>query len=406
MKLYQFTESEKQYLLSRIPEVKERLLGNLMHFPQYPEQPLIQVGDAYPGIWLEHNQDNVFLSEYAPESAWASQDAFMRYQREDGLFPVFLSFSYQDPESWMYNMPIAYTQVQVVYPFARCAFEIAKKTGRPRSDFERIYRSGCAYDAWFENKRNTSGSGLVEMFCEYDTGHDNDPRVKDGGIPHLCEDAAVMPDCPVLPVLSVDLSAAVYGGRTALAEVAEFLGKTSEAAHWRAKAEQLKKLIRERLYDPEDEFYYDVDKNGFRKYRTEHVTRLFLNHVLTQEEFDAVYDRYFTTPGKEFLPEFPIPSVSIDDPHFDHNCPKNSWGCNTQSLTTLRATFWMDYYNRSEDLTALLSHWLRSFCDHPETTFQQEINPFTGNPIGTGVNFTPTLLVYLEAVKRMNWRAE
>lgn len=404
MQLEKFSQSEKQMLISRISEVKERLLGNLRCFPQYPEQPLIQVGDVYPGIWLEHNQDNLFLSDYAPDSAWASQDLFMRYQREDGLLPVYFSWAFEDQESWMYNMPMAYTQVQMIYPFARCAFEIAKKVNRPQQDIERIYQCAAAYDDWFMKYRNTLGTGLVEMFCEFDTGHDNDPRVKDGGIPHDCKDAAIMPEnCDILPVLSVDLSAVVYGGRIALAEMAEVLGKYDQAALWRKKANSLRNAINKYLYDEEDEFYYDRDKNGLRKYRTEHITRLFLNKVLTQEEFDRIYDRYFTIDGREFMPSYPIPSVSVDDPHFDHNCPKNSWGCNTQSLTALRAVLWMDHYGRSEDLTALLSRWLRSFADNPDTTFQQEINPFTGKPVGNGVNFTPTLLVYLEAVKRMNW---
>lgn len=328
----------------------------------------------------------------------------MRYQREDGLLPVYFSWAFENPESWMYNMPMAYTQVQMIYPFARCALEIAKKTGRPRKDLEKIYQCASKYDQWFCKYRDTLGTGLVEMFCEFDTGHDNDPRVKDGGIPHDCKDAAVMPEnCDVLPILSVDLSAAVYGGRSALAELAEMLGKEDEAAMWRKKAADLRKNIKKYLYDADDEFYYDRDKNGLRKYRTEHITRLFLNKVLTREEFDAVYERYFTTPGKEFTPAYPIPSVSVDDPHFDHTCPKNSWGCNTQSLTTLRAILWMDHYGRSEDLTALLSRWLRAFCDNPQTNFQQEINPFTGKPVGGGENFTPTLLVYLEAIKRMGW---
>ena len=38
-----------------------------------------------------------------------------------------------------------------------------------------------------------------------------------------------MPDLPEMPILSVDLSAALYGGRIALAELADLLGKNAEA---------------------------------------------------------------------------------------------------------------------------------------------------------------------------------
>lgn len=395
-----FSESEKKVLLDKKAEIVQALRDNCLPFPQYPGVPLLKAGDIYHGIWLEHNQDNLFFADYNQESAWASQDVFMRYQRKDGLLPFAFFLNDQNAEN-----SVCYQHVQSVWPFARSAIEIARKTNRPESDFERIYQAGARYDEWFANYRNRAGTGLAEMYCEYDTGHDNDPRVTDDGIPHSCpgNDAVNMPDLPIMPVLSVDLSAMLYGARIALSELSELLGKKREAAKWRNKAETLRLAIRNYLYDPADGFYYDRDTRGFRKYRTEHVTRLFLNRVLDREEFDSVYDRHFSTPGKEFNPAFPIPSVSIDDPNFDRRCPKNSWGSNTQAPTTLRAILWMDHYNRSDDLTGLLSRWLRAICDHPETTFQQEINPFTGAPVGEGVNFTPTLLVFLEAIKRLGW---
>ena len=394
-----FTEEEKNAVVRRVPEIRTRLLNNRVIFDQYPDGPILKVGDIYEGIWLEHNQDNYFLAEYDPETAWRSQDLFLKHQREDGLIPFVFPVHPKDPAG------LRFGQVQCVWSAVRCALEIARKTGRPEGDLRRIYECGTRYDRWFETYRNTMGTGLAEMFCEFDTGHDNDPRVTDGGIPKSCpeKDAARMPGCPVLPILSVDLSAMLYGGRIALAELAGILGKSEEQSAWLEKARILKEAIIKYLYDPEDHFYYDRNKDGFRKYRTEHVTRLFLNRVLTQQEFDEVYDRYFTVPGKGFCAPYPIPSVAVDDPHFDRNCPKNSWGCNTQALTALRAVLWMDHYRRAEDLTCLLARWLRAFCDHPESTFQQELHPFTGAPVGEGVGYATSLLIYLEAVKRLGW---
>lgn len=54
---------------AKVPEVRQALLNNLARFPQYPEVPLLKAGDQYEGIWLEHNQDNLFLADYAPDSA-------------------------------------------------------------------------------------------------------------------------------------------------------------------------------------------------------------------------------------------------------------------------------------------------------------------------------------------------
>lgn len=401
-----FSETEKKDIIARIPEIREALKKNCHTFESFPAGPVLKVGDGYPGIWLEHNQDNLFFADIDPEIAWRSQEMFMHFQREDGLLPF---MSAVKPLDECIGFPdhnyVGYWHVQTVYPFARCAFEIAKKIKRPVEDLQQIYQTGSAYDNWLMQYRNTLKTGLVEMFCEFDTGHDKSPRVKDGGIPSTCPelDAKNIPDIPELPIISVDLSAALYGGRTALAEIAEILGKTADAAMWKQKAQETRLKIKELLYDPEDDFYYDRNKNGFRKYRTEHITRLFLNRVLTQKEFDSIYNRYFTVPGKGFCAPYPIPAVAIDDPHFDHTFPKNSWACNTQALTVLRAILWMDHYGRGNDLTALLANYLKAFLDHPETTFQQEIHPFTGAPIGKGVNYTPTLLIYLEAVKRLGW---
>ena len=188
----------------------------------------------------------------------------------------------------------------------------------------------------------------------------------------------------------------------ALAELADLLGKPKEAAQWRNRAEELKAKMRELLYDPADDFYYDRDRNGLRKYRTEHITRLFLNQLPEQEEFDRIYQRYFENPS-EFLTPFPVPSMSVSDPHFDKTCPKNSWGSNTQALTSLRALLWLEHYGRNEERTALLFRWLRAFLDY-DTTYPQELNPFDGSPIGTGHNYSPTLILFLEGVKLLKER--
>jgi len=393
-----FTAAECEKLLAGVPEIRARLLANCRQLEQHPH-PVLLVGDCYPGIWLEHNQDNLFLAEYDPQSAWASQEIFMNYQRKDGLLPFMFPV---DPRGGHFKAPAVYWQVQCVYPFARCALEVARQTGRPEADFARIYQAGCRYDAWFGKYRNRAGTGLAEMYCEYDTGHDNNPRVTDGGIPGSCpnNNAVNMPDLAIMPVLSVDLSAMLYGHRAALAELAAMLGKERESIRWRESGELLRQNIKKYLYDAETDFYYDRDRHGLRKYRSEHITRLFLNQVFDQSEFDRIYGRYFENDG-EFRTPYPFPSMSIADPAFDRNCPKNSWSSNTQALTSLRALLWLRQYKREDERNFILMRWLRAFLDHP-TDYPQEINPFDGSPVGDGKYYTPTLILYLEGVKLLS----
>ena len=405
-----FTSEERAALLARLPVVREALVGNLRPFAQCGGALLPVAGADYPGAWLEHGQDCLFLAdpalglgEEAAAAAWAEQEAFLDHQREDGLLPFCLPLRWRRV-SGFFNAQALFWQIQAVWSPIRCAVEVARRVGRPERDFARIYEAGVRYDAWFRRNRDRAGTGLAEMYCEYDTGHDNDPRVRDGGIPSSClgRDAATMPDIPCMPVLSVDLSAMLFGTRMALAELADGLGFTADASTWRADADALGEAMRRHLYDPEDEFFYDRDTAGLRRYRTEHVTRLFLNGVLEQGEFDRVWKRHFAVPGQGFSPPFPIPSMAVDDPHFPRETTRNSWGRNTQSLTLLRALLWADRYGRGEWLDGVLAAWLRATLLHADRfVFQQELDPLTGDPIGDSPNYTPSLLLYLATCRRL-----
>ena len=247
--------------------------------------------------------------------------------------------------------------------------------------------------------RNRSGSGLVEMYCEFDTGHDNSPRVLDGGLPHSCpdNDAANMPDLPCMPIIAADLSATRYGDRMALAELAERLGRHAEALRWQTAANALRQRLKELLYDEETDFYYDRAPQGLRKYRTEHITRLFLNHVVEQEEFDRIYKRYFENPY-EFDTNFPFPAISVSDSAFVKSCPQNCWGANCQSNTAERAIFWLKDYHREDELKRLLAEWARVLIES-DGDFGQEVNPFTRKILPSGGKYTPTLLICLAAAQ-------
>ena len=91
--------------------------------------------------------------------------------------------------------------------------------------------------------------------------------------------------------------------------------------------------------------------------------------------------------------------LSVDDPAFDRRMPHNSWGCNTQALTMLRALFWMKEYGREADLELFHRKWAEATVEN-DTLFQQELDPFTGKPILGSKDYTPTLLLLREYGKK------
>ncbi len=378
----------------KLQELAARIPGMLKQNLLTPEERSTQVllaGADYTGCWLEHNQDCFFAADFYPDEAWETQKLFMDYQLQCGLIPYCVRFR---------PFRIFFSQLQTVWPFARCALEVAKKVRRPEADFAAIYDAGCRYDQWLALNRDRNGLDLVEMYCSFDTGHDNSPRVKDGGIANQTEGAFAgnMPDLPCMPLIAADLSATRYGGAVALAELAEMLGKKRAAQRHRATAERIKEAMFKYLYDAEDEFFYDRSPSGLRKYRTEHITRLFLNGVVTPELFDRIYARYFEDENEFFTP-YPFPSVSVSDPSFCGGIKPNCWGGNTQMLTLLRALLWMDKYGRGAELEEVMRRVLRAYLDY-DNPFAQELHPFTGAPLGNGENYTPAMLFIYIAVQR------
>ena len=387
-----FSEKESSILSGRAKSVFPDLEKYNFCMPDNGKIPVLLAGAEYKGLWIEHNQDALFIAERFPETAWETVRLPMDFQLVNGLLPHAVRF---DP------LKINFGQLQTVFPVVRCALEVAKKTCRSEEDLLKIYRCGKAYDDFLEKERNRSGSGLVEMYCSFDTGHDNSRRVMDGGLTGKCpgEYAGNMPDLPCMPILAADLSATRYGGLIALVELAEMLGKDREAKIFAEKAEALREKIYELLYCIEDEFFYDRSQNEWRKYRTEHITRMFLNQVVSQEHFDRIFERYFTS-DKEFFTPFPFPSVSVSDPSFNKDLPHNCWGCNTQALTLLRSVLWMEHYGRTAELEEVMRRFLRAYLEH-ENPYTQELDPFTGEPNGSNANYTPAMLFFYLSCEKL-----
>jgi hypothetical protein len=356
----------------------------LLDFPQ----PVLIEGGAYPGIWLECGPlEGAVYGRFFPEVAIANHEIFFHYQREDGWLPYNIRADNR----------VGFSQIQMVVPIAATAWETAQATGR--EDFlARAYQACARWDAWLLANRNTRGAGLCELFCEFDTGHDNSPRVR--GLPRTCPggDARNCADVRKLPWLAPDLSATVYGGRAALAAMAEALGRRAEAADWQERAESLRGEIVRSCYDPQDEFFYDVDREGsFNRVRGDVITRVFGEHVPDRVLFERMYRRHIKAPQAFWTP-YPLPSIAANDPSFDRDLPLNSWGGASQALTALRAPRWMDYYGKSDDLVFLMTRWVTAILQ--AAGFQQQMNPWTGK-FSTSPGYSPAMCVFIDFVDRL-----
>ncbi len=356
---------------------------------EYPEPVLIE-GSVYRGVWLEcAPQESQVYSAWHPAVGHATHRIFFETQRDDGYIYCNTKLDTRGTG-----------QIQMVVPIAATAFELFQRFGDAKF-LELAYRACSRWDHWLVKYRNTRGTGLCEGFCEYDTGHDHSPRWN--GIPKQCpdRDARKAPAAPGIPRLCPDLSATVYGGRVALAGMARAMHKRAEADRWQEGAEAIRRLILEKLYDPADGAFYDLDAgNKFVRIRSDVISRVLGEHVVEQKQFSEIYEKQIHNP-KAFWAPYPLPSIALDDPAFARPIPRNSWGGATQALTALRAPRWMEHYRRPADLAHMMQQWSKAIVAAGGLLAQQ-MDPLNGkfsteDPGG----YSPAALVMLDYTWRL-----
>lgn len=189
-----------------------------------------------------------------------------------------------------------------------------------------IYPGLARYARWLLETRDPERSGMLDVVDQFETGQEYMSRYQ-----------AVDPEADRygwqnrIRLKGVD--ATVYGYRLfrALEELAAG-AEPGAVADWRRAAERTAAAVRERMWDPQEEMFFDVDPATGR--RTGAKAAVCFYPYLTDLTDEAHLDglaRHLFNPA-EFWTPFPVPSSSVDDPLFNpdaewkgkrHNCPWN-----------------------------------------------------------------------------------
>ncbi|MGC5771701.1 MGH1-like glycoside hydrolase domain-containing protein [Paenibacillus pabuli] len=364
----------------------EKLLTCIV--PLNGSEPILQEGGIYLGCWLESTGtiNAELLSRLIPSVSETTYLAFARHQREDGLLPYKLTE----------NGP-SFRQIQLVTPLARSVWNHYQLHGKNRSFLKTMYKAMVQYDEWISTYRNTRGTGCVEAFSTFDTGHDLSPRfwhVPD--TPYMNDAASCHPDSPVLPFLAPDLTANIYCQRMYLSRMAEELGEPG--GEWQAKAEASLESLFRYCYDEEELFYYDRDLNDeLVRVQSDVLLRVMACEVGDRELFDNMLRRYLLNTSK-FFARYPFTSISMDDPRFDPFSSYNSWGGASNFLSLIRAPHAFEYHHRYVELTWVLQPILSSLSKAKR--FAQALSPWIGEE-GFTETYSPSILCLLDYVERL-----
>lgn len=352
------------------------------------DDPMLSEGGVYLGSWLESTAtiNAEVLDRFAPAVTRATHLAFARYQREDGLLPYKVT-----------DAGPAYSQIQIVTPLARGVWEHFEATGRRDVDYLRtMYVAMARYDDWLQRYRNTRGTGGVEAFCTFDTGHDLSPRFWHA--PDRCyrgDAANVDPGHPTLPFVAPDLTANVAAQRSALARIAEELGE--DAAPWRLKAAASLDALWRECFDEGDGTFYDRDRTGeLVRVQSDVLLRVLACEVGDDAFFARALERYLMNTGK-LLGHYGFTSLALDDPRFDRDFTRNSWGGPSNFLSLIRAPRAFEAHGRVAELALSAMPVLGAAIGWDR--FPQCVDPWSGEA-GFTETYSPSILWFLDAVER------
>ena len=350
------------------------------------ESPVLVEGGVYPGTWIEGTASisAEVLTRFAPAVARSTQEQFARFQRDDGMIP------YKVTDSGP-----GYTQIQLVTPFARTVWNHYLLTGRDAGFLRPMYDAMVRYDEWLARYRDTLDTGGVEAFGTFDTGHDLSPRFWFVPDRPLGDARDADPLNPILPFVAPDLTANVAAQRGYLARIAEELGLDGDP--WRAKQAASVEALFAQCFDAEDGTFYDRDARGdLRRVQSDVLLRVMECEIGDDEFFAAVLGRYLMHTGK-FLAHYGFTSLALDDPRFDANAGRNSWGGPVNFLSLIRAPHPFEVHGRVAELALTAQPVLTALAIADR--FPQCLDPWSGEP-GFAEQYSPAILWFIDAVER------
>lgn len=348
--------------------------------------PVLCEGGVYYGSWLESTAtiNAELLSRFAPDVTRSTLLQLAKHQRPDGLIPYKVT-----------DDGPAFSQIQLVSPLARTVWNHYRQTG-DRKLLTTMFAAMVRYDAWLARHRDTRGTGAVEAFCTFDTGHDLSPRFWFVADRCFQGDATRFdPASPVLPYIAPDLTANVACQRQYLAVIAEELGE--DAAVWRDRAAASLEALFDECFDPADGTFYDRDASGAPvRIASDVLLRVLACEVGDDAFFTAALERYLMHTGK-FLAHYGFTSIAMDDPRFDHDSTRNSWGGPSNFLSLIRAPHAFEHHGRVAELAVASMPVLSALTIADR--FPQCLDPWSGTA-GFTEQYSPSILWLLDSVER------
>ena len=315
---------------------------------------------------------------HAPELARGSLLTFIENQREDGGFWGYIDVNTCRQEMFYHaNWGNSVLQLHALHPsteFLQAAYEGLRK-----------------YAYYFDRERDEEVSGLFDIDNHYETGQEFMHRYT-----VLHPDADKDNWGEVFRLKGVDVTVYVYELKRALSRIARELGKADEADLWDIEAGKIKSAVLERMWDPGEEMFFDVDPatGTWTKVKSAVCFYPYFTDIVSELHLPGLKRHLFNR--KEFWTPYPVPSSSADDEYFSAepewkgkrmNCPWNGrvWPMTNSHLVEALGRSAITFHERQ--LRKKTAAFIRTFIrmmffdgDPARPNCFEHYNPVTGQP--------------------------
>ena len=308
-----------------------------------------------------------------PQFAEGSLQNFVHNQAASGSVPGHIGLGWHGDDFYHANWGEAALQV----------YDLHGEVGFLKS----VYPGLSRYAEYFARERDPEGSHLYDVVNQGETGQEYASR-------YLFADPAADAWKP-MRLKGVDSTTYIYLLQQSLAEMARLLELESDVTRWTDEAAATRAALLSRMWDPEREAFFDVRPGDWQRSPALPAVSFypFLTDIVGPEHLPAIR-RYLLSPEK-FWTDYPVPTVSLDDPFFDAEaewkgqrmgCPWSGrmWHMTSSHVAEAlaRTARWLDPSLRPQ-AAELIRRFIRTMFfdgDAARPNCFEHYNPFTGQP--------------------------
>jgi hypothetical protein len=262
----------------------------------------------------------------------------------------------------------------------------------PDDEFLRKAYDGLQeYLAYFDRERDPDDSGLYDIHNHYETGQEYMHRYV-----AVSADADKVHWGQIFRLKGVDAAVQIYQTKRAMAKTARRLGRDDEAASWDESADATRRAVREHMWDPDQEMFFDLDPETGERTGVKATTCFYpyFTDIVTEKHLPGLKKHLLSED--EFWTPYPAASSSRDDPYFSAeplwkekrmNCPWNGrvWPMTNSHVAEALAQAAIRF--EDEELRAKAATFMHRYVrmlfdagDPERPNCFEHYNPMTGQP--------------------------